>query len=180
MKVLNTDVTVLHYSLPVHTFSQKRHVTVLHYMLVPILTHQWPYEFNKPQWPYHGLSDHVFSRAFYTWMSVTIPRSHRLGLKKPGLWDRGMVTGGPGQKHDWKIMAPSVRQWYGHWRVKNTSHKFWKHFNKIWRFWINLLEISKKHREILEIVRNSADINTVFEKLRRYFGEISEKTYSVS
>ncbi len=25
-----------------------------------LLTHQWPYEFNKPQWPYHGLSDRFF------------------------------------------------------------------------------------------------------------------------
>ncbi len=23
-------------------------------------------------------------------------------MKKPGVWDRGMVTGGPGQKSDWK------------------------------------------------------------------------------
>ncbi len=25
-----------------------------------LLTHQWPYKFNKPQWPYHGLSERFF------------------------------------------------------------------------------------------------------------------------
>ncbi len=102
------------------------------------LTHQWPYKFNKPQWSHHGLSDRVsFSKTFYTWTSMTIPRSHRPGFfltqtgfffnpvcetmvwsltfrvknvfekkrKKPGLWDRGMVTGGLGQKPDWKKMT---------------------------------------------------------------------------
>ncbi len=42
-------------------------------------------------------------------------------MKKSGLWDRGVVTGGPGQKHDWKKMTWSVRQWYGHLRVKNDK-----------------------------------------------------------
>ncbi len=44
--------------------------------------------------------------------------------KKPDLWVRGMVTGGPGQKPDWKKMTRSVRQWYGHWRVKLS---LWDH-----------------------------------------------------
>ncbi len=26
-------------------------------------------------------------------------------MKKPSLWDRGMITGGPGQKPDWKKMT---------------------------------------------------------------------------
>ncbi len=40
--------------------------------------------------------------------------------KQPGLWDYSMVTGGPGQKPDRKKMTRFVRQWYGHWRVKNN------------------------------------------------------------
>ncbi len=90
--------------------------------MIQNLTHQWRYKFNKPQWPYHGLSDRVFfSKTFYTWTSMTIPRSHRPGFFKPGLWDHGMVTGGPGQKPDWKNMTRSVRQWYGHWRVNMNN-----------------------------------------------------------
>ncbi len=30
------------------------------------LTHQWPYKFNKPQWPYHSLSDWVFFLRHFT------------------------------------------------------------------------------------------------------------------
>ncbi len=37
--------------------------------------------------------------------------------KKPSLWDRGVATGGPGQKPDRKKMTRSVRQRYGLWRV---------------------------------------------------------------
>ncbi len=37
-------------------------------------------------------------------------------MKETSLWDRGMVTGGPGQKPDRKKMTQSIRQWYGHWR----------------------------------------------------------------
>ncbi len=37
--------------------------------------------------------------------------------KKPGLWDHGVATGGPGQKPDWNKMTRSVRQSYGFWRV---------------------------------------------------------------
>ncbi len=86
-----------------------------------------------------------FSKKFYSWMSLTIPQSHRPVFFKPGqpglwgcgvvtdvrvenvfekknkktsLWDCGTVTGRPGQKPDWKKMTRSVRQWYGHWRVK--------------------------------------------------------------
>ncbi len=38
--------------------------------------------------------------------------------KKPGLFDRGVATGGLGQKPDRKKMTQSVRQRYGLWRVK--------------------------------------------------------------
>ncbi len=31
--------------------------------------------------------------------------------KKPGLWDRGVATDGPGQKSVRKKMTRSVRQW---------------------------------------------------------------------
>ncbi len=42
------------------------------------LTHQWSYEFNKPQWPYHVLSDQgFFSKTIYIWTSMTILRYHR-------------------------------------------------------------------------------------------------------
>ncbi len=37
---------------------------------------------------------------------MTTPQSHRPGLKEPSLWDRGMVTGGPGRKPDWKKNDP--------------------------------------------------------------------------
>ncbi len=48
------------------------------------LIHQWPYKFNKPQSPYHGLSDWVFfSKTFYTWASMTIPHSDWLGFLNP-------------------------------------------------------------------------------------------------
>ncbi len=30
------------------------------FLFIYILTHHWPYEFNKPPWPYHGLSDCFF------------------------------------------------------------------------------------------------------------------------
>ncbi len=40
------------------------------------LTCYWPYKFNKPQWLYHSVSDQFFfPKIFYTWTSVTIPRS---------------------------------------------------------------------------------------------------------
>ncbi len=98
------------------------------------LTHQWPYKFNEPQWPYHGLSDRFFPQDilhldvndhttvsqtvfFFNW-SVRPWYGHwrlesKMCLKKKnekntGLWDRGMVTGGPGQKPDWKKMTRSV------------------------------------------------------------------------
>ncbi len=88
----------------------------------------------KRQWPYHGLSDPVFfSKTFYTILHLDI-NDHTtvcetvewllmfrvenvLKMKKPGLWDLVMVTGGPGQKPNWKKMTQSVRQWYGHWWV---------------------------------------------------------------
>ncbi len=73
------------------------------WILNPFVTHQWPYKFSKPQWPYHGLSDQsFFSKTFYTWTLMTIPRSHRPGFFKPSLWEHGMITGGLGQKPDWK------------------------------------------------------------------------------
>ncbi len=37
--------------------------------------------------------------------------------KNPGMWDRGVATGGPGQKPDRKKMTRSVRQSYGFWKV---------------------------------------------------------------
>ncbi len=37
---------------------------------------------------------------------------------KKRLWNRDLVTGGPGQKPDWKKVTPSDRQFYGHWRLK--------------------------------------------------------------
>ncbi len=45
-------------------------------------------------------------------------KRHQKKMKKPGLWDRGVATGGPGQKPDRKKMIRSVRQRYGLWRVK--------------------------------------------------------------
>ncbi len=46
-------------------------------------------------------------------------------LKKPGkklgLWDRGVATGGPGQKPDWKKMTRSVRQSFGFWLDLKTA-----------------------------------------------------------
>ncbi len=51
-------------------FKNALKVYICHYIIGTNLTHQWQYKFNKPQWPYHSLSD------------------------------RGMVTGGPGQKPD--------------------------------------------------------------------------------
>ncbi len=45
-------------------------------------------------------------------------------MKKPGLWGRGMVTGGPGQKSDFKKMTQSVGQCYGHWWVKLSTLNF--------------------------------------------------------
>ncbi len=101
-----------------------------------LLTHQRPYEFNKPQWPYHGLSDLFFFLRHFTprrqWpyhclidqvflnpVGETVVWSLTFRVenvfkkkekeKKPGLWDRGIVTGGPGQKPDWKKMTHSVR-----------------------------------------------------------------------
>ncbi len=36
----------------------------------------------KRQWPYHGLTNRLFfSKTFYTWISVTITRSHRRVFK---------------------------------------------------------------------------------------------------
>ncbi len=49
---------------------------------------------------------------------MTILRSHRPSFFEPGLWDHGMVIDGLGQKPDWKKMTRSVRQWYGHWWLK--------------------------------------------------------------
>ncbi len=45
----------------------------------------------------------IFSKTFYTWTSMTIPQSHRPGLR-------------------------SVRPWYGHWRLgsKMCLKKKWK------------------------------------------------------
>ncbi len=45
-------------------------------------------------------------------------------MKKPGLWDRSVATGGPGQKPDRKKMTRSVRQRYGLWWVKKVLHTF--------------------------------------------------------
>ncbi len=47
--------------------------------------------------------------------------------KKPGLWDRGVATGGPGQKPDRKKINRSVRQRYGLWRLKKLG-KIFKNF----------------------------------------------------
>ncbi len=102
------------------------------------LIHQWPYEFNKPQWPYHGLSYWVFLKRHFTtghqwqyhglidwvkknpvyetvvWsLTITVGNVLEKKMKKPGLRDRGLVTGRLGQKPDWKKMAWSVRWWYG-------------------------------------------------------------------
>ncbi len=77
-------------------------------------------------------------------MSMTIPQSYRWVFLNPVcetvVWplvfmvknvfekiknsdptDRGMVTGRPGQKPDWKKMTRSVRLWYGLWRVNIRS-----------------------------------------------------------
>ncbi len=40
-------------------------------------------------------------------------------MKKPGLWDHGVATGGPGQKPDKKKNDRSVRQQYVLWRVNS-------------------------------------------------------------
>ncbi len=52
-------------------------------------------------------------------MTFRVEKCLKKKMKKPGLWDRGMVNGGPGQKPDWKKMSRSVRQWYGYWWVKS-------------------------------------------------------------
>ncbi len=55
--------------------------------------------------------------AYNQWPSFRVENVFEKKMKKPSLTDRGMVTGRPGQKLDWKKMTQSVRQWYGHWRV---------------------------------------------------------------
>ncbi len=57
------------------------------------LTYQWPYKFNKPQWPYPGLSDRFFFLRYFT--PVRKWPYHGLTDRfffKHGLWDCGMVT----------------------------------------------------------------------------------------
>ncbi len=72
---------------------------------------------------------------------MTIPQSHSLGSKKFGLWDRDMVTGRPGQKPDFKKMTRSVRQWYGHWRVKDVI----RNLKKVWeKFGLNCKKFGNK------------------------------------
>ncbi len=79
------------------------------------------------QWPYHGPTDWVFLNPVYetvVWsLTFTVKNVFKKNEKKTGLWDRGMVTGGPGRKPDWKKMTRSVRQWYGHWLVKDILHQ---------------------------------------------------------
>ncbi len=92
------------------------------------------------QWPYHGLSDQVFfPKTFYTWMSMTIPQSHRLWY---GHWRLGSKMylkkmKKPRSVRPWygrrrtvsktwlkKKMTRSVRQWYGHWRIRQVLLKW--------------------------------------------------------
>ncbi len=110
------------------------------------LTHKWPYEFKKPQWPYHGLSGQFFfSKTFYTWTSMTI---HGLIdqvffnlVCETVVWSLTFRVENALKKilktqsvrvwslADWvknltKKMTRSVRQWYDHWRVKIKLNNF--------------------------------------------------------
>ncbi len=104
------------------------------------LTHQWPYKFNKPQWPYHGLSDWGFFLRHFTtgrqWpyhgltnqvflnqicetvvWSLTFRVENVFGKKKRSV--RPWYGHWPTRSKTWfKKMIRSVRQGYGHWRVK--------------------------------------------------------------
>ncbi len=99
-----------------------------------------------------------------------------------------MVTGGPAQKPDWKKMIRSVRQWYGHWRVKihlwgNFKKTGWKISENSWKMLkeselncrkiIQKSEIFQKYsiKTLTEIIGNLPEIRRklwkIFEKLER-------------
>ncbi len=99
------------------------------------LTRLWPYEFDKPQWPYHSLSDRVFFLRHFT------PGRH---WPYHGLTDRFFFSiffyqvfdlGRQWSYHSLRLVffhffsssfsilnikdhdtTQSVRPWYGHWR----------------------------------------------------------------
>ncbi len=94
------------------------------------LTHQWRYKFNKP-------SDHItvcqtrffFSKTFYTWMLMIIPRSHRPGFFKPCLWEvvwsvTFRVENVFGKKNEKDPMCETI-VWSLVDRVKNLIEKKW-------------------------------------------------------
>ncbi len=86
-----------------------------------------------------------FPKTFYTWTSMTIPQSHRPGFLNPVcetmVWSLKFKVKNVFEKKwknpvcetvvwslvDWvknlieKKMPRSVRQWYGHWRVKKIK-----------------------------------------------------------
>ncbi len=98
-------LTIFAHQIPPHSsrkifysfLSQKLHShKVLIWECYP-LSNQW---FNYKLWLMINppvtisLSDrqgHFFQSGFWPRLPVTIPQSHRPGLKKLGLWDRGMV-----------------------------------------------------------------------------------------
>ncbi len=103
------------------------------------------------QWPYHSLTDRVCGMVTdvlgqksdkktpvcetVVWpLTSWSKRTLKIKFKKPGLWDRDVSTGRPGQKPDRKKMTRSVRQRYGLWRVNNESCNFnvFLSLNNIW------------------------------------------------
>ncbi len=62
-------------------------------------------------------------------MAIDVLVENDKKMKKTGLWDCGVATGGPGQKPDRKKMTrsvrkkmtQSVRQRYGLWRVDDVN-----------------------------------------------------------
>ncbi len=104
-KYLCAEITLFSFHINWHDFVDFSKIVII-FSISVILSHQWSYEFNKPQWPYHGLSDWGFFLRHFTprcqWPYPGPWYGHwHLGqkcvwknMKNPGLWGHGMVTGG--------------------------------------------------------------------------------------
>ncbi len=89
-----------------------------HECCISSLTHQWPYKFNKPQWPYLSPTGCFFFNPVcgtVVWsLTFRVKNVFEKKWKNPDLWDSDMVTGGlnRSQEYEW--------YWRRSWHYKST------------------------------------------------------------
>ncbi len=92
------------------------------------LTHQWPYEFNKPQWPYLVLSDRVFFVRHFTpgcqWPHhILTDRVFLIPVCETVVWSLTFRVENVFEKKKWKIPVCETVVWSLADQVKNLIEK---------------------------------------------------------